>query len=111
MEDKMNGTSIDTRSRGDTDKGGAGAFLLVIPGMAVFGTAVGLVAGQAIAGAAAGLGLGAVLWGLGLPCGSRSACTEAPRDSKQLKSGEQARALANGSGPTKRAKPTEGWMQ
>ncbi|HEY6203696.1 MAG TPA: hypothetical protein VI056_11730 [Candidatus Limnocylindria bacterium] len=46
------------------DNGWVGAFLLVIPGMSVFGAGIGLAFGQAIAGAVAGLGLGAVAWGV-----------------------------------------------
>jgi hypothetical protein len=48
----------------DATSGWAGAFLLVIPGMAVFGGGIGLATGHGLAGAIAGLGLGAVTWGI-----------------------------------------------
>lgn len=55
---------MSDRIEHDEANGWVGAFLLVIPGMAVFGAGIGLAIGQAVAGAVSGLGLGAVLWGV-----------------------------------------------
>lgn len=55
---------MDMYTQHDANSGWVGAFLLVIPGMAVFGAGIGLAFDQVLAGAVAGLGLGAVAWGL-----------------------------------------------
>ena len=56
--------AVDSEIARSMQSGWVGAFLLVIPGMAVFGAGIGLAFGQLTAGAIAGLGLGAVVWGI-----------------------------------------------
>jgi hypothetical protein len=56
--------AVDQEIAWSLQNGWVGAFLLVIPGMAVFGAGIGLAFGQVMAGAIAGLGLGAVVWGI-----------------------------------------------
>lgn len=56
--------AVDEEIGRSVQNGWVGAFLLVIPGTAVFGAGIGLAFGQATAGAIAGLGLGAVIWGI-----------------------------------------------
>ncbi len=64
MADLGTRTAGDARAAEAAESGWVGAFLLVIPGMSVFGAGIGLAIGQVLAGAVAGLGLGAVAWGV-----------------------------------------------